>query len=70
MSVHEFARRQEQADRIERGIQELLARPTPATSFADILEEHADLLVREAIQLRELAGVWRAQERERQEAAA
>lgn len=70
MSVHEYARRQERDERIERGIEELLARPTPPVTLADILEEHADLLVREAIQLRELAGVWREQERARQEAAA
>ena len=46
---------------IERGIAELLARPTIRTSGPEFLEEHAQVLVDLAIQYRDLAALWRAE---------
>ena len=58
MSVFEYARRVEQEERVERGIRELLERPsTPATGPA-VLEEIAQTLVELAIHTRDVARLW------------
>lgn len=59
MSVHEFTRRHDQAERREDEIASLLAFPTKPVTGPDVLEEHAEMLVRHARQLRELAALWR-----------
>jgi hypothetical protein len=63
MSVWEYARRNEVEARnaaiLDEAIAKLLARPTPARCAADFLEEQAELLVRQAIQLRETAALMR-----------
>ena len=63
MSIHEYARREEQeareAARQEERVTTVLAMPTPPITGPDALEEHAELLVRQGLHLRELAAMWR-----------
>lgn len=59
MSVHEYARRDEQRIARETRMQAALERPTTPLSGPDILEELAEVQVRMAITMRELAQMWR-----------
>lgn len=61
MSVHEYARREQQNEEHEERVAEILHLPTTPKTGPEFLEEHAQILVDMAINMRSLAELWRAE---------